>query len=138
MAPSSYQPPILGDKLAPRTINKSVKSNLSQNKPTVMHVLQGKDVEVFWCSLQLRFTTPSGSLKEKRIGAVIFNDEGSAKSILPELDIVRSMEEVPWQTLPQLVGNLMTRNVETFTAQDLVMDVLKRMSAGRFLYMPHS
>ena len=46
-------------------------------------------------------------LKEKRIGAlVISDDEGSAKGILSERDIVRSMAEVPRQTLPQLVGDL--------------------------------
>lgn len=76
-------------------------------------------------------------LKEKRIGAlVISDDEGSAKGILSERDIVRSMAEVPGQTLPQLFGDLMTRNVETCTPQDLVMDVLKRLSEGRFRHMP--
>ena len=76
-------------------------------------------------------------LKEKSIGAlVISNDQGAALGILSERDIVRRMAETLGQTLPQLVGVLMTHNVETCTPQDSILDVLNRMSKGRFRHMP--
>jgi signal-transduction protein with cAMP-binding, CBS, and nucleotidyltransferase domain len=76
-------------------------------------------------------------LKEKSIGAlVISNDQGVALGVLSERDIVRRMAETRVQTLPQLVGDLMTCNVETCTPQDSILDVLNRMSKGRFRHMP--
>ena len=58
-------------------------------------------------------------LKEKRIGALVITDlSGAPQGILSERDIVRSMAETPGQTLPQSVGDLMTRDVQTCDPND--------------------
>ena len=76
-------------------------------------------------------------LKEKRIGALVITDtNGAPQGILSERDIVRRMAETPGQTLPQLVKDLMTREVQTCALDDRLIDVLKRMSEGRFRHMP--
>ena len=76
-------------------------------------------------------------LSEKRIGSVVVSVDGkSCAGILSERDIVRRMAETPGQTLPQSVGDLMTRDVQTCDPNDRLIDVLKRMSEGRFRHMP--
>ena len=137
MAPSSYQPPTLGDKSGLSTKSQSVQSNLSQSQSTVADVLNEKGKLYLFYKIHAYIYDVVRILKEKSIGAlVISNDQGAALGILSERDIVRRMAETLGQTLPQLVGVLMTHNVETCTPQDSILDVLNRMSKGRFRHMP--
>ncbi|EEE35929.1 CBS domain protein [Rhodobacteraceae bacterium KLH11] len=76
-------------------------------------------------------------LRDKRIGAVVVTDQnGALQGILSERDIVRRMAETPGQTLPQSVADLMTSEVKTCAPDDLLNDVLKTMTDGRFRHMP--
>ena len=121
MAPSSYQPPTLGDKSGLSTKSQSVKSNLSQSQSTVADVLNEKGKLYLFYKIHAYIYDVVRILKEKSIGAlVISNDQGAALGILSERDIVRRMAETPGHMLPQLVGDLMTRNVETCTPQDRI------------------
>ena len=77
------------------------------------------------------------TLRDKRIGAVVVTDQnGTLQGILSERDIVRRMADTPGQTLPQSVEDLMTRDVKTCAPEDLLNDVLKTMTEGRF--PPHA
>jgi CBS domain-containing protein len=137
MTPSSYQAPSLSDKTDVSTKSQSKGSNLSQSQSTVAQVLEGKSQEVFSIRPIDTIHDVVRILKEKRIGALVITDEtGAAQGILSERDIVRRMAETPGQTLPQSVGGLMTRKVQTCTPQELLITVLKRMSEGRFRHMP--
>ena len=137
MTPSSYQSPTIGEKLDTSSKSQSVNSNLSNSNSTVAHVLKGKGKEVFSVQETDTIYDAVRILKERRIGALIItNNKGLPEGILSERDIVRRMADTPGQTLPQMIGDLMTRNIETCTEQDLVMDILKRMSEGRFRHMP--
>jgi CBS domain-containing protein len=46
------------------------------------------------------------------------------------------MADTPGQTLPQSVEDLMTKDVLSCTPDDLLNDVLKTMTEGRFRHMP--
>ena len=88
MAPSSYQPPTLGDKSDLSTKSQSVKSKLSQSRSTVANVLNGKGSGAFSVKSTDTIHDVVRILKEKRIGAlVISDDQGAALGILSERDI---------------------------------------------------
>ena len=137
MAPSSYQPPTRGDKPETGTFSQTAESNLSHTKTTVAKLLEGKGDAVFSVRPNETIHAVVDILKAKRIGAVVVTDQnGTLEGILSERDIVRRMADTPGQTLPQSVGDLMTREVKTCAPEDLLMDVLKTMTEGRFRHMP--
>jgi len=137
MAPSSYQPPTRGDKAGTESYSQSASSNLSHTHTTVAKLLDGKGDAVFSVRANDTIHSVVGTLKDKRIGAVVVTDQnGALQGILSERDIVRRMAETPGQTLPQSVSDLMTREVKTCAPQDLLEDVLRTMTEGRFRHMP--
>lgn len=137
MAPTSYQAPKRGDKDDKKTHSQSVESNLSNTQTTVGKLLEGKGDAVFSLRPNDTISHAVQILKEKRIGALMVTDQnGALLGILSERDIVRRMADTPGQTLPQEVAALMTADVVTCAPEDYVMDVLKRMTEGRFRHMP--
>ncbi|MEL6171245.1 MAG: CBS domain-containing protein, partial [Pseudomonadota bacterium] len=77
------------------------------------------------------------TLRDKRIGALLVVDsDGLLVGIISERDIVRKLAETPGKTLPQRVSDVMTRKVETCSPDDSLVDVLRRMTNGRFRHMP--
>lgn len=138
MPPSSYQAPMRADKSdGPETKSQTLDSNLSHGRSTVAMLLASKGEEI--CSVSPTNTIHEvvNLLKEKGIGAVVVTDQsGVLLGILSERDIVRRMADTPGQTLPLLVENLMTRDVQTCTPDDLLIDLLHRMTQGRFRHMP--
>ncbi|MES0824918.1 CBS domain-containing protein [Ruegeria sp. SCP11] len=137
MAPTSYQSPSRGDKADKTTYSQSTESNLSHSQTTVAKLLDGKGDAVFSVRPNDTIHSVVNTLKEKRIGAVLVTDQnGSLQGILSERDIVRRMADTPGQTLPQSVEDLMTREVKTCSPDDLLNDVLKAMTDGRFRHMP--
>ena len=137
MAPSSYQAPKRGDKAETTTYSQTVESNLSHSLTTVAKLLEGKGGDVFSVRPGETIHEVVKLLKEKRIGALVVTDQnGALQGILSERDIVRRMAETPGQTLPQSVSDLMTTKVQSCAPEDFLMDVLKRMTEGRFRHMP--
>lgn len=137
MAPSSYQPPTRGDKASGATVSQSVDSNLSHSQTTVAKLISGKGDAVFTVRPNDTIHSAVNALKEKRIGALVVTDQnGALQGILSERDIVRRMADTPGQTLPQSVEDLMTRDVKSCSPSDLLNDVLKTMTEGRFRHMP--
>lgn len=137
MAPTSYQAPKRGDKADKTTYSQSTESNLSHAQTTVAKLMDGKGDAVFSVRPNDTIHSVVNTLKEKRIGAVLVTDQnGALQGILSERDIVRRMADTPGQTLPQAVEDLMTREVKTCSPDDLLDDVLKTMTDGRFRHMP--
>lgn len=137
MAPTSYQSPSRGDKADKTTYSQSAESNLSHSQTTVAKLLEGKGDAVFSVRPNDTIHSVVNTLKEKRIGAVLVTDQnGALQGILSERDIVRRMADTPGQTLPQSVEDLMTKDVKTCTPDDLLNEVLKTMTEGRFRHMP--
>lgn len=137
MAPASYQASTRGDKADKTTYSQTTSSNLSSSQTPVAKLLEGKGNAVFSVSPADQITHVVGLLKEKRIGALVVTDEsGALKGILSERDIVRRMAENPDGVMGATVDALMTRDVVTCTPSDVLTDVLKRMTEGRFRHMP--
>ena len=76
-------------------------------------------------------------LSAHRIGAVVILGTGGRLSgILSERDIVRALSELGAAALNLSVGQVMTRNVATCTADESVASIMERMTAGKFRHMP--
>lgn len=76
-------------------------------------------------------------LGEKRIGAVVVSDDDkSALGILSERDIVRALMRDGAEILNGPISGLMTRKLSTCRTGDDALNVLERMTAGRFRHMP--
>lgn len=133
--PSSYQAPMRQDRKDNRTKSQSV--NLHEQNASVGDILEGKGNNVFTITADETLGRAVEELRDRRIGALIVADAaGKLEGILSERDIVRKLADTPGQTLPQRVGDIMTRKVETCGPNDPIVSVLKRMSAGRFRHMP--
>ncbi len=137
MPPSSYQAPTVGDRESHSTVSQSAETNLSSTKTTVAEILENKGGDVVSVNVDDTIESVVILLNEKRIGAVLVKDESdNIAGILSERDIVRKMAETPGKTLPQQVKNLMTKNVVTCTPSDLLINILHKMTDGRFRHMP--
>ena len=137
MPPSSYQAPAVGDKEKTTTVSQSAETNLSSTSTTVADLLKDKDNNVICVHLDDTVATTVTLLRDHHIGAVLVTDEdGKMQGILSERDIVRKMAETPGQTLPQKVKDLMTQKVVTCKPSDLLINVLRKMTDGRFRHMP--
>lgn len=137
--PSSYQAPSRSTDDATKTVSQSASSNLSSSSPTVQMVLEQKGKDVFAIRPQDTLEIAVKVLRDKRIGALLVTDAtGALKGILSERDIVRKLAETPGQTLPQRVEEVMTSEVQTCAPSDIMEDVLRRMTEGRFRHMPVS
>lgn len=71
------------------------------------------------------------------IGAVVVSDDGKTpQGILSERDVVRQLGHGGPAVLAQPIGQMMTRSVQTCALGDDALDVLERMTQGRFRHMP--
>ena len=76
-------------------------------------------------------------LSEKRIGAVVVSENGKAPlGILSERDIVRELGKRGASVLDQPISDLMTRKLLTCTTGEDALEILERMTAGRFRHLP--
>lgn len=76
-------------------------------------------------------------LAEHRIGAAVVSSDGrKPEGILSERDIVRQLGGHGPEILSTPISEVMTRSVQTCTTADDALDVLDRMTKGRFRHMP--
>lgn len=135
--PASYQAPMRQDHIKDKTHSQSQASNLSSGTALVSHLMEGKGADVFSVRPSDTIGTAVDSLRDKRIGAlVVTNEKGVLVGILSERDIVRKLAETPGRTLPQSVGDVMTKDVKTCAMSDPLISVLKTMTEGKFRHMP--
>lgn len=135
--PESYRPPVRKDKESDRTFSQSSTSNLSGDNATVAKILAKKGGDLFSIGPGETLGRAVEVLRDRRIGALLVTDEaGALVGILSERDIVRKLAETPGQTLPQLVQDVMTKEVKTCTPDETLVSVLKQMTDGRFRHVP--
>lgn len=135
--PESYRPPVRKDKESDRTFSQSSTSNLSGDNATVAKILSQKGGDIFSIGPGETLGRAVEVLRDRRIGALMVTDEGgSLVGILSERDIVRKLADTPGQTLPQLVQDIMTKEVKTCTPGETLISVLKQMTEGRFRHVP--
>ncbi|WP_376872256.1 CBS domain-containing protein [Albirhodobacter sp. R86504] len=76
-------------------------------------------------------------LSERKIGAVIVSKDGKhAEGIVSERDIVRELGKRGPASLNDAVDDIMTRKLVSCTRGDTALEVLGKMSTGRFRHMP--
>ncbi len=76
-------------------------------------------------------------LSARRIGAVIVSPDGkAAHGILSERDIVREIGKRGAACLADPVESVMTAKIITCTRSERAVDVLQKMTDGRFRHMP--
>jgi len=91
------------------------------------------------------FTIPPGTtvaeaareLSTRRIGAVIVSKDGKVPAgILSERDIVRELGKRGPACLSELVDDMMTKDLIGCARDDDAVQVLEKMTVGRFRHMP--
>lgn len=76
-------------------------------------------------------------LSDKRIGAVVVSADGQVPAgILSERDIVRELGRRGAAVLEEKVSGLMTSKLITCAPSDTSVDVITKMTDGRFRHMP--
>ena len=76
-------------------------------------------------------------LSERRIGAVVVSSDGrKAEGILSERDIVSELGRSGAEVLERTASEMMTRKVNTCVCADDALEVLERMTQGRFRHLP--
>ncbi|MBB1497316.1 CBS domain-containing protein [Paracoccus sp. MC1862] len=76
-------------------------------------------------------------LSERRIGAVVVSSDGrKAEGILSERDIVRELGRSGPDVLDRKASELMTSKVMTCVCGDDALELLDRMTKGRFRHLP--
>ncbi len=117
--------------------SQSTESNTAAGFASVADLLGTKGKDIFTIGEGETLRQAVEALRDRRIGALpVVDAAGGLCGILSERDIVRKLAETPGTTLPRLVGEVMTRKVETCTSEDPLATVLKRMTEGRFRHMP--
>ena len=76
-------------------------------------------------------------LSERRIGAVVVSSDGRrAEGILSERDSVRELGRSGAEVLDRKASDMMTSKVSTCVCADDALEVLERMTQGRFRHLP--
>ena len=98
---------------------QSQSADIKDQNATVADVLASKGGEVFSIGPNETLGRAWEVLRDRRIGALMIADEaGALVGILSERDIVRKLADTPGQTLPQLVGDVMTQRRQNLHARD--------------------
>ncbi len=135
--PTSYQAPSRKDKSSDATYSQSAQTNTSADNATVSKIIEGKNRAVYSIRPQQTLLDAVEILRDKHIGALLVMDaDGALVGILSERDIVRKLADTPGKTLPNIVEDVMTKNVEVCAPSDPIVSVLRRMTKGRFRHMP--
>lgn len=76
-------------------------------------------------------------LSQHRIGALVVSADGArVEGIISERDVVRVLAEHGPAGLQKPIAGVMTVGVETCRESDVALDLLGRMTKGRFRHMP--
>ncbi|MEL7115984.1 MAG: CBS domain-containing protein [Pseudomonadota bacterium] len=134
---TSYRAPIRRDKARKAMHSQTTRTNMAQEAATVARLMENKGGGVVSIRPQETLGKAVEVLRDKGIGALIVTDaNGGLCGILSERDVVRKLADTPGQTLPKRVEEIMTKAVEVCAPSDLLVDVLRRMSKGKFRHMP--
>lgn len=103
---------------------------------TVKAILKEKGGDVFSMSPDTTLAEVARELSTRKIGALLIMDDGRLAGILSERDIVRQIAASGAEALQVPASSVMTQTVETAAPDDLIDDVMTRMTKSRFRHMP--
>ena len=92
--------------------------------------------EVVTLSVGTSVADAARTLSEKKIGAIVVVDGDSPRGIFSERDIVRELGRRGEGCLSDTVDNLMTKDMITCAPNETAVEVLQKMTDGRFRHMP--
>ena len=135
--PNSFQAPSKQDTQKDHGHSQSTQSNTSVSDAVIAQILDHKGRAVVSVDKAKSLSDAAQILEAKNIGALIVVGQGGAiEGILSERDIVRAVSQDPTFGLSQKISSIMTTSVKTCAETDTIIDVLARMSHGRFRHMP--
>jgi CBS domain-containing protein len=103
----------------------------------VNHILSRKGHDVFTIEPTATLGAAVKMLAENRIGAlVVTGADRHITGIISERDIVRALDKKGVAVLSESVADTMTRKVVTCTQSDTIVDLMERMTQGKFRHMP--
>lgn len=101
-------------------------STILQNKGGVITIVQTESVQA-----------AAKVLREKRFGSLMVRDKaGKIAGIITERDIIRGIADRGAAVLSFKVEDLMTKEVWSCKASDLIKDVMQQMSVRRIRHVP--
>lgn len=105
---------------------------------TVAKILRIKGAaNVFTVKPGASIADAAAELSTRRIGAVVVSPDGKrVAGILSERDIVRELGRRGAACLTDQVESIMTAKIVSCSRSDRAIDVLQRMTDGRFRHMP--
>jgi len=103
----------------------------------VNHILSRKGHDVLTIEPAATLAAAVKMLAERRIGALVVSGAGGRiAGIISERDIVRALDEKGTAVLASPVAETMTRKVETCAESDTIVEIMERMTAGKFRHLP--
>ena len=104
---------------------------------TVHNILSHKGSTVYTIEPTASIAYAAKSLADHGIGAlVVTGAEGRTVGIISERDIVRALSARGGAALETPVAEIMTRKVMTCSRQDKLVDLMQRMTEGKFRHLP--
>jgi CBS domain-containing protein len=104
---------------------------------TVNTILTRKGSTVYTVEPKASIAYAAKSLADHGIGAlVVTGADGPPVGIVSERDIVRALSEMGSTALETPVAEVMTRKVMTCSRQDKLVDLMQRMTEGKFRHFP--
>ena len=104
---------------------------------TVKAILTTKGAEVFTIEPTATLETAIDVLGDLNIGALVVLGPGRRViGVVSERDVVRALAKRGAATLKEPLSNVMTRKVETCTADETVGSIMERMTRGKFRHVP--
>jgi len=104
---------------------------------TVKAILSRKGNDVAIVEPNATLVAAMKILAQRRIGAlVITGADQRIVGILSERDIVRTLAERGPNALNEPVADVMTRKVVTCSQSETVIEIMERMTAGKFRHVP--
>ncbi|UOM33757.1 CBS domain-containing protein [Acuticoccus sp. I52.16.1] len=103
---------------------------------TVKAILKEKGGDVFSMSPDTTLAAVAQELSSRKIGALLIMEGDRLAGILSERDIVRQIAATGAAALDAPAASVMTKSVETAALDDLIDDVMSRMTTSRFRHMP--
>ena len=104
---------------------------------TVQAILTRKGSTVCTIEPAASIADAAKSLAYHGIGAlVVMGGEGQAIGIISERDIVRAVSAMGGAALKRPVAEVMTRKVTTCSRNDKLVDLMQRMTEGKFRHFP--
>lgn len=133
----SYRGHLKADDEQRRTRSQTIESNLPKNTATVRTILEDKGNVVFSVKPGDEVRQAVQVLRTNRIGAVlVLGADGGLVGILSERDIVRELADSGEKILSLPVSDLMTRETVTCGPDERLIEMLLRMTQGRFRHLP--